>query len=210
MRSLVVVVDSGVLMMLAGLGSLVGGIGGLNQRQVRVLLAYSSIGHLGWMIGAITRSVNMLYMYYVIYRVITLGIMLCMLGLSSKMTRVTRFVGLPLYFIFFLSVLFFSLAGLPPFLGFYPKWAVVQGVIGYSYFLPLFMLVIGSLLNIYYYLGIFFNVFFKSVYGVFSAEMLIYKTYMGLMFVRVVCFSCFTLGISYEFILYAMTLLYKS
>ena len=41
------VIYNGYMGLLAGLGSLVGGLGGLNQAQLRLILAYSSIGHMG-------------------------------------------------------------------------------------------------------------------------------------------------------------------
>lgn len=45
-----------LISLIAGTSSLVGGIGGINQTQIRAILAYSSVGHLGWIVFASSQS----------------------------------------------------------------------------------------------------------------------------------------------------------
>merc|ERR1712168_1094979 len=67
------------------------------------------------------------------------------------------------FFILFLSVLFFSLGGLPPFLGFYPKLIVISTMVLNRIYAYLIISILGSLINIFYYINVFSNLFIKSI-----------------------------------------------
>jgi len=146
------------------LNALIGGIGGLNQTQMRVLLAYSSIGHIGWMFVSIIFSYNVFFVYFFVYRLINLTIIIFINFFTLKSVNMNSVIGFSPFYNFFIILMFLSLAGLPPFLGFYPKWIVLYNIIeGRIYMLALFILG-GTLINIYYYLTIFFNMFVKSFF----------------------------------------------
>merc|ERR1712117_243982 len=98
-----------------------GGVGGLNQTQIRVLLAYSSIGHIGWILVCVIFSYSIFFIYFFVYRVVNLGIMICINFYSLKGVSVLNIGGVSYIYSVFLILIFLSLAGLPPFLGFYPK-----------------------------------------------------------------------------------------
>nr|AVW86215.1 NADH dehydrogenase subunit 2 [Euthalenessa festiva] len=136
--------------------SAISSLGGINQTLIKSILAYSSIGHMAWMIGGSMNSFSSAISYFAIYSLITLSIMAAfyfwssssiMSLLSSKL--MTPLLGLTLI----LSLL--SLGGVPPFLGFFPKWLVIQNITCIS-LLPVFILLISSMINLYYYLNILF------------------------------------------------------
>nr|AEK84146.1 NADH dehydrogenase subunit 2 [Cymbiola pulchra] len=144
---------------LASVGSsLVGGLGGMNQTQIRSLLAYSSIGHLGWIVFAAIHSEWVMKTYFGIYVLISLCIFVSLwyTDYSGMMKNISN---LKKYSFMYLSVmlLLFSLGGLPPFLGFVSKWFVIL-VSTFNSLMPfLIVLILGSLMSLFYYLSLFFS-----------------------------------------------------
>lgn len=143
----------GVLVVVGCAGSLVGGLGGFLQTQLRILLGYSSINHRGWLIvGRIYRVVRVLC-YFVIYSIIV-GFMFYVLSYVElgRYENLSKGFGvIDVKFLGFLVVLLITLAGLPPTLGFAIKWSVFLGVVARCPVALVFLLV-GSLLRLYYYL----------------------------------------------------------
>jgi NADH-ubiquinone oxidoreductase chain 2 len=191
------------------LRALVGGLGGINQTQMRVLLAYSSIGHMGWMFARIIYSFRLFLVYFLVYRLINISIILLIDFTSLKITNLIRVKGLRIFIIVILCFLFLSLAGLPPFLGFFPKWMVIIKLIEDQIYILRLVLIFGSLLNIYYYLNIFFNIFINSFFG---TEVILYKRIFDIkifLFMFSSLIRTFFLGLGY-ILIYAMVLFYKS
>nr|APH08677.1 NADH dehydrogenase subunit 2 [Lilliconus sagei] len=150
---------TGLCFVTAG-SALVGGLGGINQTQLRPLLAYSSIGHLGWMIYAALYSEWVFKWYLLIYILISFSIFMSLWLVNLKsmknMNNLEKF-GIVVYYN--IMVLLLSLGGLPPLLGFVSKWLVMQTAINNSLSFVLFFLIMGSLLSLYYYLNLFFSIF---------------------------------------------------
>nr|YP_010400372.1 NADH dehydrogenase subunit 2 [Drupina grossularia]UQS76071.1 NADH dehydrogenase subunit 2 [Drupina grossularia] len=143
--------------------SLIGGVGGMNQTQIRALLAYSSIGHLGWMTFALLHSEWAMKFYLLVYVLVSLFMFLSLweinLGNMKNISSLKHFSVAQMAVMLFLL----SLGGLPPLLGFISKWLVItvssKGVFLYA----LFLLILGSLMSLFYYLSLFFSVFLSSV-----------------------------------------------
>lgn len=154
--------NSSLIMILGSIGRLIGGIGGLNQTQLRPLLAYSSIGHLGWMIRS--PSLSTIRAYFFIYSIITSSIILLLWILSTNhwSPKLSISVITPAYS-FSLLILILSLAGLPPFLGFLPKWIILSSIStsNISILWPI-LLIIGSTIQLYYYLTLMLSFFIKT------------------------------------------------
>lgn len=129
---------------------------------------------------------------------------------NLKLLNILSFKNLSMFYFLMLGFIFMSLAGLPPFLGFYPKMVVIRIGATYGCFFVMFMLVAGSLINIFYYLNIFFNLYLSSYFSevqilgggmVFTAQ--VRKLFIGTL-------ATLTVGVFYIYILYAMVLFYKS
>lgn len=163
MLSIIDNIYSKFLLIVGSLRSLIGGLGGLNQSQIRALLSYSSIGHIGWMVVCIFYSRTYFIIYFILYCTINIIIMYIMIKIPSKLLNFMIYNHFPLYTIFLLGMLFLSLGGFPPLLGFYPKILVMLRCIENDIWLFLIILIGGSLLNIYYYLMVFTNLIIKSV-----------------------------------------------
>nr|AQP28891.1 NADH dehydrogenase subunit 2 [Pericapritermes sp. A TB-2017] len=142
------------------MSTMVGAIGGLNQNSMRKILTYSSINHTGWMLIALATSENMWLMYFTIYSALTLAAVsaIKLSGVSFiNQTMMTNKDNTLTKFMMFSSLL--SLGGLPPFLGFLPKWIVIQSMIMNSLIPLATIVVLTSLITLYYYLKISYSSF---------------------------------------------------
>nr|AVN67370.1 NADH dehydrogenase subunit 2 [Diploptera punctata] len=139
---------------------IVGAVGGYNQISIRKILTYSSINHLGWMIMAMLLGENLWLIYFSIYSLLTLAIVLIMNSLQISFINQTFLVNNEkkmVKILLFLSLL--SLGGLPPFLGFLPKWLVIQSMLFNWAPLISSVMVVMSLVTLYYYLRISYSSF---------------------------------------------------
>nr|YP_010502210.1 NADH dehydrogenase subunit 2 [Leocrates chinensis]UXC96455.1 NADH dehydrogenase subunit 2 [Leocrates chinensis] len=147
-----------LLSLVAMISALTGGIGGLNQTLLRPLLAYSSIGHMGWMTASMLISSKMTLMYFSIYIIITMCLMSALLLSSSSQTMMNhKLAHYSPANMLCVALLLLSLGGIPPLLGFLPKWLVLSALTEHTLTLLSLTLIMGSLMNLFYYLNIFLN-----------------------------------------------------
>nr|YP_009694062.1 NADH dehydrogenase subunit 2 [Indonemoura nohirae]QEI04334.1 NADH dehydrogenase subunit 2 [Indonemoura nohirae] len=142
------------------LSVLIGSLGGLNQTSIRKILAYSSINHLGWLLAAMATGENIWEIYFVIYTF--LSFTLIFMFNVFQISHVTQIFSLnsinPINkFAFFITLL--SLGGLPPFIGFAPKWLVIQNLVNSSNLFIVTIMVVTTLLTLFYYLRTAFGAF---------------------------------------------------
>lgn len=184
--------------------SLIGGLGGLNQTQLRPLLAYSSIGHISWIIAASLISYSRSIIYFLIYILITIPLMSLFwnnfIFLNSSINNLTLRSKL---FSFTLIILILSLAGVPPFTGFFPKWIIVQSLSPVSIRL-IIVILLGSIINLYYYLNLIFISTLKNI-----VPPSIYKTTYSkpLLTLPILATSTLILGPIIFILIYALTIL---
>nr|YP_010592932.1 NADH dehydrogenase subunit 2 [Anomala corpulenta]QWQ49936.1 NADH dehydrogenase subunit 2 [Mimela splendens]WAB65615.1 NADH dehydrogenase subunit 2 [Anomala corpulenta] len=141
----------------------ISGIMGLNQTSLRKILAYSSINHIGWMISSILLIEIIWFYYFIIYSIITINI-------ASMFYKFNLFHVNQLYismnqnlmFKLFFILNFLSLGGLPPFLGFFPKWLTIQTLIQSNLYAIAFIMILMTLMTLYFYLRITFSTFLLS------------------------------------------------
>lgn len=145
------------------LSVIIGSLGGLNQTSLRKLIAYSSINHLGWIIAAITVRENLWINYFLIYSF--LSSCLIFTFNSSQIFHINqRFFTLNKNpWLKFSTILFLlSLGGLPPFLGFFPKWIVIQTLTEHNIIFITITIVVMTLITLFYYLRISFSAILLS------------------------------------------------
>lgn len=145
-----------VLFIFGALRALVGGLGGLTQTHLRPLLAYSSIGHIGWMVATTPVSPLISTITLIFYIIISLPVVWCAF-LTNTQTLIKKRTVYIIFFIILPCIL--SLSGLPPFIGFFPKLFAL-----FSFTNPIvpLCLILGSLLNLGYYLNFFFFYYISS------------------------------------------------
>nr|YP_009185853.1 NADH dehydrogenase subunit 2 [Liogluta microptera]ALO70657.1 NADH deshydrogenase subunit 2 [Liogluta microptera] len=155
---------------------LISGFLGLNQSSMRKLLAYSSINHMAWMISAMFFSETIWLYYYIIYSILTLNIILIF-----KVMQIFYYnqllISLNNNFLmkFFFSLNFLSLGGLPPFLGFFPKWVTIQYLVKLNWMLLVFIMVMLTLLTLFYYMRLIFNIIILTHNEINYFKMISYK-----------------------------------
>nr|UNA68564.1 NADH dehydrogenase subunit 2 [Leptocorisa chinensis]UNA68772.1 NADH dehydrogenase subunit 2 [Leptocorisa oratoria] len=148
--------SSMILYITALMSGMVGSIGGLNQTSIRKLMGYSSINHLGWMIMFMSMS-NMWYKYLIIYSTL-MGLICYMLNFKTIyfMNQISTNSN-SLTEKFTLIIMMLSIGGLPPFIGFLPKWMVIQSMINSNLFFILVMMLMLSLMTLFYYMRMVIN-----------------------------------------------------
>nr|QJX58490.1 NADH dehydrogenase subunit 2 [Amblyornis macgregoriae nubicola] len=149
--------NSTLLVIMAILSTALGGWMGLNQTQIRKILAFSSISHLGWMAIILTYNPKLTMLNFYLYTIMTAAAFLTLnsmkaLKLSELMTSWTKSPALNATF--FLTLL--SLAGLPPLTGFLPKWMIIQELTKQSMALASVIISLTSLLSLFFYLRLAF------------------------------------------------------
>nr|YP_010028951.1 NADH dehydrogenase subunit 2 [Tanyptera hebeiensis]QOU09746.1 NADH dehydrogenase subunit 2 [Tanyptera hebeiensis] len=137
------------------LSILIGSLGGLNQTSLRKIMAFSSINHLGWMLAAMMSNENLWEFYFFIYTFLSFTILVLFDMLKVFHINQTFFImnNTPLIK-FLLFTLLLSLGGLPPFLGFAPKWLVIQFMTLNNNILLMIFMVCLTLITLYYYIRI--------------------------------------------------------
>nr|AER59029.1 NADH dehydrogenase subunit 2 [Xiphocolaptes promeropirhynchus] len=142
-----------LLTIMAIASAALGGWAGLNQTQIRKILAFSSISHLGWMTIIIIYNHKLTLITFYLYCMMTTAIFLTLkttktLKLSSMMTAWTKIPSLNA--ILMLTLL--SLAGLPPLTGFLPKWLIIQELTKQEMTSTATIIALLSLLGLFFYL----------------------------------------------------------
>nr|QKY63819.1 NADH dehydrogenase subunit 2 [Triatoma longipennis] len=146
------IVKNPILPIIIALTVIVGAIGGLNQTSLRKILGYSSINHMGWMIACMKFNNEFWLNYLVIYSTIVL--MMTILFNSYSSFFINQIVNSSPSFMekTLIIILFLSLGGLPPFIGFLPKWLVIQSMISSNSITIMFIMIMSSLITLFYYL----------------------------------------------------------
>lgn len=132
---------------------LFGRLGGINQTSLRKLIAFSSINHLGWMISGILNNENIWLVYFIFYALLNFSLVyifnnfkLFNINQTFKIFNSNKFINLSLF------ILLLSLGGLPPFLGFIPKWIIIELIIKRNILIVLVFILFITLITLYFYL----------------------------------------------------------
>jgi NADH-quinone oxidoreductase subunit N len=155
-----------------------GAFAAIGQRNIKRLMAYSSIGHMGFaLVGLAAGTVNGVQgvaIYMAIYLVMTLGTFACILCMrrdGQMVEDIEELGGLsqsqPLL-AFCLAMLLFSLAGIPPLAGFFAKFYVFTAAIEAQLYYVAVIGVIASVVGAFYYLRIVKIIYFDAPKGAFE------------------------------------------
>nr|YP_002364601.1 NADH dehydrogenase subunit 2 [Pedetontus silvestrii]ACC60215.1 NADH dehydrogenase subunit 2 [Pedetontus silvestrii] len=137
------------------LSAIMGAIGGLNQTMLRKLMAFSAINHLSWIMAAMSISESTWLMYYMMYVLLsTTVIMFFMLNNIFHINQIYSAFNMNKLNKLTFSLNLMSLGGLPPFLGFFPKWIVLQNFLEKGNILIIFIMIMSTLITLFYYLRV--------------------------------------------------------
>jgi NADH-quinone oxidoreductase subunit N len=149
-----------------------GSFAAIGQRNIKRLMAYSSIGHMGFALVGLAagtaEGAQGVLIYLAIYVTMTLGVFAIILSIrrnGQNFENISDFAGLsrtnPLL-AFFFAMLLFSLAGVPPLAGFFGKWYVFVAAIKAGLFTLSVIGVLTSVVGAYYYLSIVKTMYFDE------------------------------------------------
>nr|YP_009311412.1 NADH dehydrogenase subunit 2 [Romanogobio ciscaucasicus]BAV70302.1 NADH dehydrogenase subunit 2 [Romanogobio ciscaucasicus] len=146
-------IDPLLLTSLGLMSTLAGGWGGLNQTQLRKILAYSSIAHMGWMIIVLQYAPQLTLLALGTYIFMTSAAFLTLKNSSTTKinTLAMTWSNSPVLATTTALVLL-SLGGLPPLTGFMPKWLILQELTKQNLPLTATIMALAALLSLYFYL----------------------------------------------------------
>nr|YP_011010134.1 NADH dehydrogenase subunit 2 [Halobates sericeus]WPW46658.1 NADH dehydrogenase subunit 2 [Halobates sericeus] len=137
---------------LAIMSALIGAIGGINQTSTKKIMAYSSINHLGWITTCIVYDNETWMKYLIIYSLMILVLTNMLkkksINFINQMSMNMKTKTEKMSFI----MMMLSLGGLPPFLGFLPKWLVIQSLMNNNCYFTIIILMMTSMITLFYYM----------------------------------------------------------
>ncbi|MTI16679.1 NADH-quinone oxidoreductase subunit NuoN [Rhodobacteraceae bacterium RKSG542] len=194
-----------IIVFVSILSMVLGAFAAIGQRNIKRLMAYSSIGHMGYALVGLAAGtpvgVEGVIVYMTAYLAMTLGVFACILSMRRKTGMVEDIqdlaglsrTNLPMAIL--LAFLMFSLAGIPPFIGFFAKFYVFIAAVQAQLYPLAIIGVLASVVGAYYYLRIIKVMFFDEANDVFlpmSGEM---KIVLGLSSAVVVLFFALPSGL---------------
>lgn len=168
-----------MLVLLAVLSMAIGNIVAIAQTNIKRMLAYSTISHMGFLllglIAANAHGYASSMFYVIVYALMSMGAfgaVSLMSGPGFESDRLQDFAGLARrspWTAFIMMILMFSLAGVPPFAGFWAKWFVLKEVIAADYVWLAAVAVVFSLVGAFYYLRVIKLMYFDEPGGEYAA-----------------------------------------
>nr|ABC47390.1 NADH dehydrogenase subunit 2 [Sus scrofa] len=146
-------INPNLMLTMAMLSILIGGWGGLNQTQLRKIMAYSSIAHMGWMTAVLPYNTTMTILNLLIYITTTLAMFMLLIHSSATTTLSLSHTWNKMPIITSLMmVTLLSMGGLPPLSGFMPKWMFFQEMTKNESIIMPTLMAMTALLNLYFYM----------------------------------------------------------
>ena len=153
-----------ILVFMAIASMALGAFAAIGQTNIKRLMAYSSISHMGFALVGLASGtqagVNGVILYMIVYMVMTLGTFVCILSMRRKdgmVEEIDDLAGLSKNnptMALFLTILMFSLAGIPPLAGFFAKYFVFLAAIQAELYTLAVIGVLASVVGAYYYIRI--------------------------------------------------------
>nr|YP_009913174.1 NADH dehydrogenase subunit 2 [Lelecella limenitoides]QLJ92986.1 NADH dehydrogenase subunit 2 [Lelecella limenitoides] len=149
--------NSNFLYLMMILNVMVGTIGSFNQTSLRKMMAFSSINNLGWMLSALMISQNLWMIYFLFYSFLIS--FMCFLFYIMNIFYINQLFNFNLNLSIKMSIMinFLSLGGLPPFLGFFPKWMIINYLLMNDLFIIIFIFMMTSLIMLFIYIRIIYS-----------------------------------------------------
>lgn len=145
---------SKTLIILICLSSLVGAIGGVNQTSTRKILAYSSINHIRWIVACAATSKKSWTVYIIIYSLIIVIISLIIHEYNIISINQINIFSTKNIDKIIIIIIIMRIGGIPPFIGFIPKWITIQSINIRNEFILLIIMILSTIITLSYYLRI--------------------------------------------------------
>lgn len=152
-----------MLAILAVASLLVGNLAAIMQSNIKRMLAYSTVSHMGFillafMAGAIGFTAGLYYaIAYVVMGLVGFGVLMLLSNEAFECEEISDLVGLNqrhAWYAFLMLLAMFSMAGIPPLMGFYAKFAVIKALLSQGFVWISVFAVVMSLIGAFYYLRV--------------------------------------------------------
>ena len=161
-----------IIIFLSIASMVLGAVAAIGQSNIKRLMAYSSIGHMGYALAGIATGtisgINSTIIYLIIYLIMNLGVFACIFSMRRKniyFENIDDLAGLskqrPLLSFGFL-IFMFSLAGVPPLAGFFAKFYIFMAVIESKMYLLAIIGLVTTVVSAFYYLRIVKIIYFDE------------------------------------------------
>jgi len=170
-----------IVVFISVLSMALGAFAAIGQQNIKRLMAYSSIGHMGYALlglaAGTTQGVEGVLIYLLIYVITNAGVFVCILAMrrdGQQVETIADLAGLArtqpkLAFAF--GALMLSLAGIPPLAGFFAKFYVFMAAIQAQLYIPAVIGVLASVVGAYYYLRVVKIIYFDEPAPAFEGEL---------------------------------------
>lgn len=162
---------SQMLMLLAIASLLVGNLAAIMQTNIKRMLAYSTISHMGFillafMAGMAGFAAAMYYaIAYVVMGALAFGVLMLLSDEGHECENIADLAGLNhkhAWYAFLMLLVMFSMAGIPPLMGFYAKFAVIKALLAEGHVWVSVFAVLMSLIGAFYYLRVVKTMYFDD------------------------------------------------
>jgi len=136
------------------ISAIIGSLGPVRVFSMRLIMAFSSISNISWIIIILMYNYFLMLIFLFIYSVMTIFIIYYM---KIKLMKNFNQQNLDKYMVYILIVLLTSMAGMPPFLGFFRKWLIMYVLLYFKIIIVSIVLFNSSILNFFIYLRLFFS-----------------------------------------------------
>nr|YP_009139054.1 NADH dehydrogenase subunit 2 [Cacopsylla coccinea]AKE49769.1 NADH dehydrogenase subunit 2 [Cacopsylla coccinea] len=141
------------------LNIIVGSLGGISQSSINKMIIFSSINNSGWMMLSLTESLFLFYIFFLFY--FKMNFLLMNFLVENKIKWTVQIKNQNFFKKISFSSLMMSLSGLPPFMGFIPKWIILKKVV---FFLPMVSLIsiFMSIFTLFFYMKLTISMLLSS------------------------------------------------
>nr|WIF29577.1 NADH dehydrogenase subunit 2 [Paraechinus hypomelas] len=147
-----------IMLFSAILSIMLGGWGGLNQTQLRKMMAFSSITHMGWMMAILCYNPNIMVFNLFMYMIMTITLFsMFKYNSSTNISSLSIICNKSPIMASLLALTLLSLGGLPPLSGFLPKWLVTQELIKNNNMIMALIMLVLSLINLFFYMRLIYS-----------------------------------------------------
>ncbi|NRA31322.1 MAG: NADH-quinone oxidoreductase subunit N, partial [Parvularculaceae bacterium] len=169
-----------ILWLITAASMVIGSLSAIMQTNIKRLMAYSSISHMGYALMGLTAGTEAglsgMVSYMSIYLLMTLGVFACILmmrrpeGMAENISDLSGLSQVQTGLAILFTVLFLSLAGLPPMLGFFAKFYVFMAAVDEGLYILAIVGVLTSAISAFYYLSVLRTIWFAEANSDFVKE----------------------------------------
>lgn len=150
--------DLNLIISIALISIFIGAWNGLNQTQLRKIIAYSSIAHIGWIISVCPYNPNLTIINLIIYILLTAPIFIVInIYYTSSISSISIIWNKIPIILPIVSIILLSIGGLPPLTGFIPKWLIIYELLKNNCIMLATAISMIALINLFFYTRIIYS-----------------------------------------------------